>query len=461
MSISNIVNSATGKIDAKYIPAGVGAQTLSLVSNNLSITDGNTIDIGGVLPASTANISTGGLAITTVTGLLNVTGDVLAANLRSPAFVYYVSTNGRLKTAGATGAISNPFSLIADALTMPSTEQGMVIYVAPGTYNESFTVTISNTLKAVSIIGLSDDTRDSKRAYINGTISIVGTVVGHTNTINTVVLDNLRVSAPAVTTNAVYVSGVGIRVYLKNGLYSSSYNAPIFGQFDSVIQVTNTGTTKTNRVQLVVNNCSVTATGTNCPLTYIWGNAQILEISNSDFTNNGGNYALYTNIGSIGQINNSGFTSTGATAFHLRPGLVAAEDPLVDNVTNISNSYFNSVADSSNPIIAINNGYQGPTVVVPTVNISLSTLFNNGTETLGAASTTKYLDINTAGVIAIQRSQIVTKNKPSTITPYKTNTAVASGLYYFGNTYLSGNINVGLVLPAGWGLGVLKLTTEP
>jgi hypothetical protein len=450
-------------------PSGGGTQTLDLVGNALSITpSGNTVDLGGVAPTSTANISSGGVAVTTITGLLNVTGNIFADNLRSPAFVYYVSTNGRLKSNGATGTITDPFSLIADALTMPSQNpRGMVIYVAPGEYNESFTVTINNTLQAVSIIGISDDSRDSKRACINGTISIVGTVVGHTNTINTVVLNNLRVSAPAITTNAVYVSGVGIRVSLLNGLYSSANNSPIFGQNDAVIQVANSGTTKSNRVQLVVDNCAVTNTGTNNPLTYIWGNAQVLSITNSDFSNNGGGYALYANGGNFVTVSTSGFSSTGKTAVHLLPGLVSDEDPLVDNVTNFNNCYISSKPDNLNPIIAVNNGFQGATVVVTTLNISISTLFNNGTETQGVPSTSEYIDINNAGVIVIQRSQIITKNKPSSITPYKTNNPNGSGLYYFGNTYLSGNINVGLVLPpnlptiGGWALGVLKLTTEP
>lgn len=72
MSVSNIINSATGKIVAKYLPAAVGSQTLSLISNNLTLApDGNTVDLGGVAPSSTINISSGGVAVTTVTGLLN------------------------------------------------------------------------------------------------------------------------------------------------------------------------------------------------------------------------------------------------------------------------------------------------------------------------------------------------------------------------------------------------------
>lgn len=428
-------------------------RTARLTTTGLNITtiDGDLLVNNGFIQTDTINVST--------INYQTLNPAIVVAN---PAYVYYVAMNGRLKSAGATGTINDPFSLIADALTMPSENpRGMVIYVAPGEYNESFTITISNTLRAVSVIGLSDDTRDSKRACINGTISIVGTVVGHTNTINTVVLNNLRVSAPAPTTNAVFVSGVGIRVSLKNGLYSSAYNAPIFGFNDAVIQVYNTGTTKTNRVQLSIDNCSITNTGTNVPLTYIWGNAQVIQIINSDFSNNGGGYALYANQGNITTVSQCGFSTTGKTAVHLLPGLVSNEDPAVDNVSNFNNCYFSSQPDNLNPIIAVNNGFKGATVVVTTANISLSTIFNNGTETLGVPSTSEYIDINTAGVVVIQNSQIITKNKPTTITPYKTNNAPGSGLYYFGNTYISGNIAVGLVLPVGWGLGVIKLTTEP
>lgn len=477
-----------------YDPSGGG--TITQFGDTITLAPGgSTVNVAAMPTITTLVTNTtkltynGGLNITTIDGDLQVTngninvpaGNVTCNTLNyttlnppvggvvaNPAYVYYVATNGRLKSAGATGTINDPFSRIADALTMPSADpQGMTIYVATGNYNESFTVTISNTLRAVSIIGLSDDTRDSKRACINGTISIVGTVLGHTNTIDTVVLNNLRVSAPGPTTNAVYVTGVGIRVYLKNGLYSSGYDAPIFGFNAAVIQVYNTGTTKTNRVQLEVDNCSVTASGANVPLTYIWGNAQVSQITNSDFTNNGGSYALYTNLGNIVTVSLSGFTTTGKTAVFILPGLLAVENPATDATTNISNTFITSKADASNPIVALNNGYQGATVVVPITNISLCSVVNGGTETTGVASTTKYLDLNGPGIIVIQRSQIISTNRPSTITPYTTNYPNGSGLWYFSNTYLSALINVGLVLPpnlptiGGWALKVQKLTTEP
>lgn len=466
MSVSNIINSATGKIVAKYLPAAVGSQTLSLVSNNLSLTpDGNTVDLGGVSPSSTINISSGGVAVTTVTGLLNVTGNIFADNLRSPAYVYYVSTNGRLKSNGATGTITDPFSLIADALTMPEAPgAGSTIYLAPGVYTENFTITISATLSAVSIIGMSDLSPSSKRARITGTVSIVGTVPTHSQTINLVTLSNLTVSAPAIDTNAVRISGVGIRVHLINGLYTSPFTGTGFGPSSSTIQVTNSGTTLTNRVQLIVDNCSITvgstaALGGAC----IWlqSSAQLFSMTNTDVTNRGGLYALYSAGGIVTTVSSSGFTTAGGSAVYLAPELLAVDTLATASVASFNNCYFNSKATATDGVIVINPAIQSAVTYPSTANISLSTILNSGIEASGVASTTPYVIINGKGIILIQRSQIISANNPLSITPYKTNTSATSGLYYFGNTYISAGIVVGYVAPVGWGLGVLKLTTEP
>lgn len=455
----------TSVLNLSSITVGMNFSTL-LTTFDYGVYAKNTLLVDNGLTSDTLRL-TALDSISTSTNFLTVNdfGTVFKAPgiITNPAFVYYVSTNGRLKSAGATGTINDPFSLIADALTMPSNNpRGMVIFVAPGEYSESFTISISNDLRACSIVGVSDDTRDSKRAVILGKITIIGTDVNHSNTVNTVVLNNLRVSSPAPATNAISAEGYGIRVYLKNGLYSSNQVNPVFGLNSAVIQVANSGTTKTNRVQMEIDDCSITASQANIPLTYVRENASITRITHCDFTNNGGSYALYANIGNIGTVSDSAFISTtGNTAVLLLPGLLASENPATDAITTFNNCYISSQPDTSNAIIALNNGYQGITPISITANISLCSLVNTGSETVGVPSLTKYIDINSAGVIFIQRSQIITVNSPTTITPYTTNNTAGSGLYYLNNSYISGLVNVGLVLPSGWTLGVLKLTTEP
>jgi hypothetical protein len=450
-----------------YIKPASASQSLALVGNALSLTpSGNTVDLGSVAPASTANISSGGVAVTTVTGLLNVTGNIFADNLRSPAFVYYVSTNGRLKSNGATGTITDPFSLIADALTMPEAPgAGSTIYLAPGVYTESFTITISATLSAVSIIGMSDLSPSSKRARITGTVSIVGTVPSHAQTINLVTLSNLTVSAPAVDTNAVSVSGVGIRVHLINGLYTSPFTGTGFGPSSSVIKVTNSGTTLTNRVQLIVDNCSITvgsssAIGGAC----IWlqSSAQLFSMTNTDVTNRGGLYALYSSGGIVTTVSNSGFSTEGGSAVYLAPELLPVDTLASASVASFNNCYFTSKATAVDGIIVINPATQNAVTYPSTANISLSTILNRGVEASGVASNIPYIIINQKGIILIQRSQIISANSPLSISPYRTNTPATSGLYFFSNSYISASILVGYIPPAvgTWGLGIIKLTSE-
>jgi len=478
-----------------------GSGTLSQFDDTITLAPGgSTANIAAMptittLVTNTTNLTyDGGLNITTIDGDLQVTngnislptGNVTCNTLNyttlnppvsgivtNPAFVYYVATNGRLLSAGATGTINDPFSLIADALTMPAAigpgieGPGMTIYLAPGLYTESFTITISATLPSCSIIGMSDTITSSKRARITGTVSIVGTLTTHRNTINTVGLSNLTVSAPAIDTNAVSISGVGIRVNLTNGLYTSQFAGSGFGPSSSVMFVTNSGTTLVNRVQLSMDNCNVTV-GSNVvnggACMWIMNSAQLLTMTNCDLTNRGGRYALYASTGVVTTVFASVFTTAGATAVYLAPTLLDAasgEVAATASVASFTNCFFDSKATITDAIIAINPAVQNGVTFPSTVNISLCTLFNNGTETAGVASTTPYIAINLKGVILIQRSQIITKNSPLSITPYKTNTAATSGLYYFGNTYISAAISVGYIPPAGWGLGIIKLTSEP
>jgi hypothetical protein len=216
-----------------------------------------------------------------------------------------------------------------------------------------------------------------------------------------------------------------------------------------------------------MDNCSVTV-GSNVvnggACMWIMNSAQLLTMTNCDLTNRGGRYALYASTGVVTTVFASGFTTAGATAVYLAPTLLDAasgEVAATASIASFNNCYFDSKATATDAIIAMNPAVQNGVTFPSTANISLCTLFNNGTETAGVASTTPYIAINQKGTIVIQRSQIITKNSPSSITPYKTNTAATSGLYYFGNTYISGAISVAYVPPVGWGLGIIKLTSEP
>lgn len=482
-----------------YDPSGEGS--LSQFSDTITLTPGGSTVNVGVMPTittlvtNTTNLSyDGGLNITTIDGDLQVTngninvpaGDVTCNTLNyttlnppvngvvaNPAFVYYVATNGRLKSAGATGTINDPFSLIADALTMPAAivpgieGPGMTVYIAPGVYTESFTITISATLPSCSIIGMSDTITSSKRARIAGTISVVGTLTTHRNTINTVGLSNLTVGAAAADTSAVSISGVGIRVILSNSLFTSVFTATSFGPSSSIVSVNNSGTTLVNRVQVVIDNTNITngssaAIGGAC--IWIQSSAQLLSVTNCDFTNRSGLYALYSSGGIVTTVFASGFSTQGGTAVYLAPTLLDAasgETAATASVASFNNCFFNSKATAVDGIIVINPAVQNGVTFASTANISLCTILNSGIESPGVASTIPYVIINLKGVIVIQRSQIISANSPSSITPYKTNTSATSGLYYYGNTYISASIVTGLVLPAGWGLGVIKLTSEP
>lgn len=498
---ANVPNALGDSFYISQTSAVGGSGTLSQFDDTITLSPGGSTANIAVMPTvatlvtNTQKLSyNGGLNITNIDGDLQVTngnislptGNVTCNTLNyttlnppvngvvaNPAFVYYVATNGRLKSAGATGTINDPFSLIADALTMPAAigpgieGPGMTVYIAPGLYTQSFTITISATLPSCSIIGMSDTITSSKRARIAGTISVVGTLTTHKNTINTVGLSNLTVSAAAVDTSAVSISGVGIRVILSNSLFTSVFTATSFGPSSSIVSVNNSGTTLVNRVQVVIDNTNITndssaVIGGAC--LWLQSSAQLLTMTNCELSNRTGLYALYSSGGIVTTVFASEFSTEGGTAVYLAPTLLDAasgEVAATASVATFNNCYFTSKATAVDGIIVINPAVQNSVTFPSTANISLSTIFNNGTEAAGVASTIPYVIINLEGVILIQRSQIITKNSPLSITPYNTNTAATSGLYYFGNTYISASIAVAYVPPVGWGLGIIKLTSEP
>jgi hypothetical protein len=197
---------------------------------------------------------------------------------------------------------------------MPSAlKTGMTIYVASGTYTEDVVIRITSAvggLNAVSIIGMGDDGISSKRVLINGNWAIVGLDIGMSNTIYTAVLNNLEFAQNNPARDGIAISGYGIGVTLKNGLYTTTGTPTA-----DLITITSTGTTSTNRTRLSIDDCSVTndaATATN--LVYATNGAEVFSINHSDLTHLGTGKCLNIDTAIISFSFASGYTTGGTTA---------------------------------------------------------------------------------------------------------------------------------------------------
>jgi hypothetical protein len=396
-------------------------------------------------------------------GAVGPQGPGIVANL---AYVYYVAKNGRSKAAGASGSVSDPFTTITDALTMPSglpgpgtDPVGMTIYVAPGTYDEDVTINIKPNANqipgfyAVSIIGMSDDSSSSKRVSITGAWNIIASGNGLVNTINQVVLNNLFLSAKDATSSLVSISGNGVRVYMKNGLFTTNLAATA-----DLIKIDNSGTTKTTTNQLYLDNCNITA-GASSTMTLVKAinKAQIFAVNFTDLTNSGTGLCMDVVDAIFGSASNSTFSSKGPSCVSIKslPSVIAS--PEASQLSSFNNCSLSSNATPSAAVLTIIGG--GTVSSTTVLSLGNSLLFN--TNSVEANNTTKYLQISGAGGIAyIQRSIVSTLNKVSSITPYQSSFPAGSGLYYYGNSYAGGNIVVGYVPPSGWSLGVIKLTSD-
>jgi len=335
----------------------------------------------------------------------------------SPAFVYYVATNGRV---GGSGSITDPLSTINGALAKTAStgggRPGMTIFIAPGAYSEDVVVNISATLPAVSIIGMSDDDPSSKRVQITGSFTINGTDATFTNTIDTVVLNNLNVNAKDATTSAITITGAGIRVYLKNGLYTNANIATV-----PLISLSSTGVLPSTVAQLAIDDCSLTmdsATASGHIINVASG--QIFSIGYSDLTHKGTGSAINMAGGAFGSANNSSFNATGAVMT-----LVMSAASL----TSLTNCLVAGKASTTVALITLGTNAN--------LNLTDSTVQNLDTS-VEVNNTSRYIYTTSAtgNLIASIRNNITNSRATATqITPFQAAVPAASQLFYFANIY--------------------------
>lgn len=335
-----------------------------------------------------------------------------------PAFVYYVATNGR---AGASGAITDPFSTINEALTKPAStatdKPGMTIYVAPGEYNEDVVINLTLTLPAVAIIGMGDDTDDSKRVQIRGSVAIGGTFVGAINTINVVILNNLAVLAKNATTSAVSITGAGVRTYLKNGLYTTAFVATTI----PLISLSSTGATANTINQLVIDNCSMSIGAATASANIInVASGQIFQILFSDITNLGTGLCINMAGGA--------FTEATQTRFNARNGVLNIVSSATA-LTSLTQCLVSGRASTSVALITLGTNAN--------LNINDNTIQNLDTTTeVNNTSRYIYTTSATGNFIAAIRNNITNSRAAATqITPFQAAVPAASQLLYFGNIY--------------------------
>ena len=351
--------------------------------------------------------------------------------IAQPAFVYYVATNGR---AGASGAITDPLSTINEALAkLASTgggRPGMTIYIAPGAYLEDVVINISATLPAVSVIGMADDDVSSKRVQITGSFTINGTDATFTNTIDTVVINNILVNAKNATTSAVTITGAGIRVYLKNGLYTNANVATV-----PLISLSSTGVLPTTVAQLAIDDCSITmdsATASGHLISVASG--QIFNIGYSDLTHKGTGSAIVVTGGTFSSANNSSFNSKG-------------------NVLNLAFSVAGLISLTN----CLVSGSASPTVALiqcgTNANLNLTDSTVQNVNTTEANNTSRYVYLVAGVLVSAIRNNFSSSASPAItqMTPFQSTTPASSILFYIVNIYTNASNSVKPILPT-WAL---------
>jgi hypothetical protein len=228
-------------------------------------------------------------------------------------YVYYVSLNGRLKSAGCVGSVTDPFSRVTDALTMPAdATTGMTIYVAPGSYTENVNINIPR----VSIVGMSDASQSSKRVVFNANWTITATGPSAAS-IDVITLNQITIigqnGAPAIN-----VTARGCRTLLKECLITSLDNSG-----NPTILMNGTTSPTGVLAEITFDNVSVTTgsnTNTSCDSVKVTS-GRIFSIQSSDFSANSYGKALH--ILSPGYMLNAAFSNFSAnfantqTAVHL------------------------------------------------------------------------------------------------------------------------------------------------
>ena len=374
-------------------------------------------------------------------GVKGETGNGVVSNL---SYVYYVAKNGRPKIQGATGGVTDPFSTIADALTMPSVgadapePTGMTIYVAPGVYTEDVAISIqggTGKLYAVSIIGMSDDTNSSKRVNIRGAWTIAGSGVGLTNTVNTVVINNIYMSAKDATSSILNISGNGVRVYLKNGLYTTAYSPTAVNS--ELIRISNDGTLAANTNQLYLDNVNVTCTGGSASLIRATNKAFVFAIINSELSHSGTGKCIEVD-GRFGSSSNSLFSTGGTTALSINTN--PSVSSLSSLVSSFNNCTMSSRANTTGGIIeSVGGASEGTKTTLYIANSTLINLTGNS-----EANAARYIYFGgTGGYLYIIRSTVSSMSTTITqMSPFQAFNPVGCALSYSSNTYAGGGVGL-------------------
>jgi hypothetical protein len=408
----------TTQIDGLLKVAGGAEFTQSITANTTLNVLGLTTLSSLVIQNISAGLSAKSVYYNPSLGVLTQ-ADAPTPIVAQPAFVYYVATNGRV---GGSGSITDPLSTINEALTKPAStstdKPGMTIYVAPGEYLEDVVITLTLTLPAVAIIGMADDTDDSKRVQIRGSVSMGCSFVGAINTVNTVILNNLAVFAKDATTSAVSITGAGMRVYLKNGLYTTPHVATA-----PLVSLSSTGATSNTVNQLVIDNASMSigaATATaniiNVSLT-----GQIFQILSSDLTNLGTGLCINMTSGAFSEATQSRFNARTAVL-----NIVCSAASL----TSLTQCLVSGRASTTVALITLGTNAN--------LNANDNTIQNLNTTEANNTSRYIYTTSATGNLVAAIRNIFTNSASPATvqqITAFQSATPTATQLLYFGNIY--------------------------
>jgi hypothetical protein len=306
----------------------------------------------------------------------------------------------------------------------------MVIFVAVGEYLEDVSINLTLTLPAVSIVGMADNTDDSKRVQIRGSVSINGTnFVGPVNSVNTVTLNNLSVFAKNATTSAITISGQGVRTYLKDGLYTTSFAATA-----PLVSLSTTGATSNTVNQLVIDACSMSMSGGASPIINV-ASGQIFQIIFSDLTHLGTGLAVNMSGGAFTDANQSNFITNGAVLNLVNSAL---------GLTSLTDCRVSGNATPSVALITVGtNAY---------LNLTTSTIQNtNATE---ANNTSRYVYTTgaTGNLVSATRNNftIAIGSTATQITPFQAAVPAASVLVYFANIYTNSTATLIGYLPTNW-----------
>jgi hypothetical protein len=395
--------------------------------------------------------ATGPQGIQGATGFTGATGPQGATGasgvVAAPAYVYYVATNGKLLSEGGTGAITNPLKKIQEALTLPSADKnGMTIYLAPGLYTEDVSVNVVRTggLAAVSFIGMSDDDQSSKRVQVTGNWVITGTDVTATNTIDTVVYNNMGLTQNDSTKPLIDISGTGVRVYLKNGLFTSS-GVPTA----DLINISTSATTSTKLNQLILDGCSITCDSTSATTSLVTATnkAQVFQISSCDLTHLGLGKCLNINGGAIGTVFASGFTTAGTTAMYIYYDI---SNSIIPNFNTCS--FVGSPGPAAAGLVSLNKLTTLPTVFYSFLNCNFFS--NTASEATPNAYTYQTGGTNTstlANIIVVSRCQVQSTSSATALTPFQSPAGQIPNniLIYFSNTFQTRGalLSAGVTLP--------------